>query len=60
MPEMLASYIAGEWYAASDDGMVVVDAATGDPVARVSTTGPRHPSGWSITHDMSVVRHCAA
>src|ERR1700730_12982161 len=39
MPEMLASDVAGEWYTASDEGAVVVDAATGDPVARVSTTG---------------------
>src|SRR5580700_235369 len=39
MPEMLASYAAGEWYTAPDEGAVVVDAATGDPVARVSTTG---------------------
>lgn len=39
MPEMLASYVAGEWYTAPDEGAVVVDAATGDPVARVSTSG---------------------
>src|ERR1035437_6525298 len=55
MPEMLASYVAGEWYTAPDEGATVVDAATGDPVARVSTTRPRHPKarracaarGWS-------------
>jgi len=39
MPEMLASYVAGSWYTAPDEGIVVVDAATGDAVARVSTTG---------------------
>ena len=39
MPEMLTSYIAGEWYLAPDEGVVVVDAATGDPVARVSSAG---------------------
>jgi oxepin-CoA hydrolase/3-oxo-5,6-dehydrosuberyl-CoA semialdehyde dehydrogenase len=39
VPETLASYIAGEWYSAPDEGTVVVDAATGDAVARVSTTG---------------------
>jgi oxepin-CoA hydrolase/3-oxo-5,6-dehydrosuberyl-CoA semialdehyde dehydrogenase len=39
MPELLASYVAGEWYSAPDEGTVVVDAATGDAVARVSTTG---------------------
>ena len=30
MPEMLASYVAGEWYSAPDEGTMVVDAATGD------------------------------
>ncbi len=39
MTEMLASYVAGTWYTAPDEGAVVVDAATGDAVARVSTTG---------------------
>jgi oxepin-CoA hydrolase/3-oxo-5,6-dehydrosuberyl-CoA semialdehyde dehydrogenase len=39
MTEMLASYVAGSWYTAPDEGTVVVDAATGDAVARVSTTG---------------------
>ena len=39
MREMLASYVAGAWYTAPDDGVVVDDAATGEPVARVSSTG---------------------
>ncbi len=39
MPEMLASYVAGAWYTAPDEGVLVVDAATGDGVARVSSTG---------------------
>jgi oxepin-CoA hydrolase/3-oxo-5,6-dehydrosuberyl-CoA semialdehyde dehydrogenase len=39
MPEMLASYVAGAWYTAPDEGVVVVDAATGEPVARVSSQG---------------------
>jgi oxepin-CoA hydrolase/3-oxo-5,6-dehydrosuberyl-CoA semialdehyde dehydrogenase len=39
MTEMLASYVAGTWYTAPDEGTLVVDAATGDAVARVSTTG---------------------
>jgi oxepin-CoA hydrolase/3-oxo-5,6-dehydrosuberyl-CoA semialdehyde dehydrogenase len=39
MPEMLASYAAGKWYTAPDEGATVVDATTGDPVARVSSTG---------------------
>jgi oxepin-CoA hydrolase / 3-oxo-5,6-dehydrosuberyl-CoA semialdehyde dehydrogenase len=39
MPEMLASYVAGAWYTAPDDGVVLADAATGEAVARVSSTG---------------------
>jgi oxepin-CoA hydrolase / 3-oxo-5,6-dehydrosuberyl-CoA semialdehyde dehydrogenase len=39
VPEMLASYVAGAWYTAPDDGVVVVDAATSDDVARISSTG---------------------
>ena len=38
MPDLLASYVAGSWYTAPDEGAVVLDAATGDAVARVSTT----------------------
>src|ERR1700719_5425172 len=36
---MLASYVAGAWYTAPDEGVVLDDAATGEPVARVSSTG---------------------
>ena len=36
---MLASYAGGGWYTAPDEGTLVVDASTSDPVARVSTTG---------------------
>jgi oxepin-CoA hydrolase/3-oxo-5,6-dehydrosuberyl-CoA semialdehyde dehydrogenase len=39
MPELLASYIAGAWYTAPDDGTPVADASTGEVVARVSSTG---------------------
>jgi oxepin-CoA hydrolase / 3-oxo-5,6-dehydrosuberyl-CoA semialdehyde dehydrogenase len=39
MPEMLASYAAGAWYTAPDEGTSVADAATGEIVARVSSTG---------------------
>jgi oxepin-CoA hydrolase/3-oxo-5,6-dehydrosuberyl-CoA semialdehyde dehydrogenase len=39
MPEKLASYVAGAWYTAPDDGTEVVDAATGEAVARVSASG---------------------
>jgi oxepin-CoA hydrolase / 3-oxo-5,6-dehydrosuberyl-CoA semialdehyde dehydrogenase len=33
------SYVAGSWYAAPDEGEVQLDAATGEPVAAISTTG---------------------
>jgi len=39
MPEMLASYVAGAWYTSPGEGVVVADATTGDPVARVSSGG---------------------
>ena len=39
MPEMLASYTAGRWQTATDEGVVVADATTGDPVARISSSG---------------------
>src|SRR5579862_3873569 len=39
MPEMLASYVAGAWYTAPDDGTAVADASTGETVARVSSAG---------------------
>jgi len=39
MVEMLASYAAGQWYTAADEGTLVLDASTSEPVARVSTTG---------------------
>jgi oxepin-CoA hydrolase/3-oxo-5,6-dehydrosuberyl-CoA semialdehyde dehydrogenase len=39
MPEMIASYVAGAWYTAPDEGTSVADAATGETVARVSSTG---------------------
>ena len=39
MPEQLASYVAGAWYVAPDEGTAVADAATGETVARVSSTG---------------------
>jgi len=39
MPEMLASYVAGAWYTAPDEGTLLVDAVTGDGVARLSSTG---------------------
>jgi oxepin-CoA hydrolase / 3-oxo-5,6-dehydrosuberyl-CoA semialdehyde dehydrogenase len=39
MSEQLASYVAGAWYIARDEGTAVADAATGETVARVSSTG---------------------
>ncbi len=36
---MLESYAAGRWYAAPDKGTPLPDAVTGEPVARISSTG---------------------
>jgi oxepin-CoA hydrolase / 3-oxo-5,6-dehydrosuberyl-CoA semialdehyde dehydrogenase len=36
---MLESYAAGRWFRAEDEGRPVRDAATGDEVARISSTG---------------------
>jgi oxepin-CoA hydrolase/3-oxo-5,6-dehydrosuberyl-CoA semialdehyde dehydrogenase len=36
---MLESYVAGRWFAASDEGARVADAVTGETVVRVSSTG---------------------
>ena len=36
---MLESYVAGRWFAATDDGARVADAVTGETVVRVSSTG---------------------
>jgi oxepin-CoA hydrolase/3-oxo-5,6-dehydrosuberyl-CoA semialdehyde dehydrogenase len=36
---LLESYAAGRWYAASDDGQPLRDAATGEEVARLSASG---------------------
>ena len=39
MTPLLESWVREDWYAAPDEGSVVLDAVTGDPVARVSSTG---------------------
>lgn len=37
--QLLESYTAGSWFRASDDGSPLLDATTGEEVARVSSTG---------------------
>lgn len=39
MTQTVSSYVADSWYTAPDQGVVVLDAATGDPVAAVSSSG---------------------
>lgn len=39
MTELLESYIKGSWFTASDEGTSLADAVTGEPVARISSTG---------------------
>jgi oxepin-CoA hydrolase/3-oxo-5,6-dehydrosuberyl-CoA semialdehyde dehydrogenase len=36
---MIGSYVRGGWHTATDEGVTVRDASTGEPVARVSSTG---------------------
>ncbi|MBW3605904.1 MAG: phenylacetic acid degradation bifunctional protein PaaZ [Actinobacteria bacterium] len=37
--DMLGSYAQGRWYTAPDDGVELRNAVTGEPVARISSTG---------------------
>ncbi|MFC4113955.1 phenylacetic acid degradation bifunctional protein PaaZ [Nonomuraea zeae] len=39
MSTLLESYAAGRWFRAADDGAPLLDAATGDEVARISSRG---------------------
>ena len=36
---MLRSYVAGQWFTASDDGVPLHDAVTGEQITRISSTG---------------------
>jgi oxepin-CoA hydrolase/3-oxo-5,6-dehydrosuberyl-CoA semialdehyde dehydrogenase len=49
---MLESYVAGRWFAATDDGAPVADAVTGETVVRVSSTGLDVPA--MLDHARSV------
>ncbi|GAA3168866.1 phenylacetic acid degradation bifunctional protein PaaZ [Blastococcus jejuensis] len=49
---LLESYVAGRWFAASDEGARVADAVTGETVARVSSTGLDVPA--MLDHARSV------
>ena len=39
MAAMISSYVRDDWYTASDEGTTLVDASTGEAVARVSSAG---------------------
>ena len=39
MAAMLSSYVRDDWYTAGDEGATLVDASTGEAVARVSSAG---------------------
>ena len=49
---LLESYSAGRWYAAPDEGQPLLDAATGEEVARLSSTGL--DLGAMVTHARTV------
>ena len=38
-PRRLESYLCGEWVPGAKEGQVLLDAATGDPVATIDSTG---------------------
>jgi oxepin-CoA hydrolase / 3-oxo-5,6-dehydrosuberyl-CoA semialdehyde dehydrogenase len=52
MVPILSSYVAGAWRKPDDEGVELLDAATGDPVARVSRLGPDAPA--VLAHARSV------
>lgn len=39
MSALLESYVGGSWFRASDDGKPLLDASTGEEIARISATG---------------------
>ncbi len=49
---LLESYVAGRWYAASDEGTPLADAVNGETVARISSTGLDVPG--MLAHARSV------
>src|SRR5688500_9048254 len=49
---MLESYVAGRWFAATDDGARIADAVTGETVVRVSSTGLDVPAMLGHARDV--------
>ena len=43
MTDILPSYICGQWQHPADDGKVLLDAATGEPIVRVSAKALDYP-----------------
>ncbi len=52
MTDLLESYAAGHWFRAADEGTPLRDAATGEEVARISSTGL--DLGAMVTHARTV------
>ena len=59
MARMISSYVRDDWYTAGDEGTTLVDASTGEAVARVSSTGVDW-AGWSSMPAGSGGRGCAS
>ena len=55
----LRSYVSGAWTEPADDGRPVLDAVTGEEVARVSSAGI-DLGRRSTTADRSAARRCAS
>jgi oxepin-CoA hydrolase/3-oxo-5,6-dehydrosuberyl-CoA semialdehyde dehydrogenase len=52
MPRMLESYVGGTWTTPQDEGRVLPDAVTGEPVARISTAGADVPAVLAHARDV--------
>jgi oxepin-CoA hydrolase/3-oxo-5,6-dehydrosuberyl-CoA semialdehyde dehydrogenase len=52
MTDILPSYIRGQWTRPIDDGQPLLDAATGEPIARVSTRSLDYPTVLSYARNI--------
>jgi oxepin-CoA hydrolase/3-oxo-5,6-dehydrosuberyl-CoA semialdehyde dehydrogenase len=52
MTDILPSYIRGQWTRPIDDGQTLLDAATGEPIARVSSRTLAYPTVLSYARNI--------
>ena len=58
VPTLLESYAAGRWFAASDEGPPLLDASTGEEVARISSDRARPRRDDGVRARPSAARRC--